>query len=120
MNYKRNYLISGLVGILAIALVLGFVLGRGQDQTESQQTQMESTKGIDFDLFVRVAEILGVEKEQLTDALTQARNEQIDQLVEEGWLGEKQAELMKARTECGFGYFGRLGGPGNPGRRGGW
>jgi hypothetical protein len=53
------------------------------------------------EVFARTAEILSVSEEELLAALNRAyvelTTERIDKLVEEGWLGEKRAELMKER-----------------------
>jgi len=78
-----------LVG--ATALVFG---------TEASDEEKIST-GAPEELFARTAEILSVSEEELLTALNQAyvelTTERIDKLVEEGWLGEKRAELIKER-----------------------
>ncbi len=54
-------------------------------------------------LLRRTAEILSVSEEKLLGALNQAyvelATERLEKLVEEEWLGEKRAEIMKERIE---------------------
>lgn len=55
----------------------------------------------------KVAKILGVDQQKLTDATTQARNETFDQMVKDGAITADQAKFMKDRMA----QFGANGGP---------
>ena len=57
----------------------------------------------------RVAQIVGVDSTKLTDAVKQARNEQIDQMVKDGKITQTQADDMKLRVENGQGFGSRIG-----------
>ena len=53
----------------------------------------------DLNVFQRVAQILGVEENDLTDAFKQAQKEEIDQKVAEGKLDAEKAEEMKSKID---------------------
>jgi len=90
---------SGLILVLSLSFMLVGVSAviYGSEQV-NEDKQAPKTQG---ELLARTAEILAVEEGELLDALGQAymelTTERLDTLVEEGWLGEKRAELMKER-----------------------
>lgn len=104
--------------VLAIALIVGAFGATGafaQDPPGTQKTALLS----------RVATILGIDEQRLTDAFTQAakelHNEQIDQAVADGRITQEYANWLKARPDNGpMGPgFGRGGHGGFGGRFGG-
>ena len=104
MRIKTKLLVGGIATVLVAMLILGLALGMAQGQTEDTQSENTSVQSTAerTTLLSRVAKILGIEEEKLSDAFTQARIQMIDGLVEEGWLGESQAQLMKERIESGL------------------
>jgi polyhydroxyalkanoate synthesis regulator phasin len=66
----------------------------------------------------RVAQKLGIDTPKLKDAITGARQDQIDEAVQNGDLTQKQADALKSRADrLPDGAFG-FGGPGMHGKRG--
>jgi hypothetical protein len=82
---------------LSLMLVGATALVFGTEASDEEKL----SPGVPGELFARTAEILSISEEELLTALNRAyvelTKERIDELVEEGWLGEKRAELMKER-----------------------
>ncbi len=75
-----------------------------------------------FNVFGRVAQILGIDESKLDDAFKTAREERIDYLVEEGRISEEEADRRKEMIEngdMGFGFRGKMAERGNALRRSG-
>lgn len=65
----------------------------------------------------RVASILGIPEQRLTDAVKQAARERVDEAVQAGRLSQERAQALKERIDAGrFPAWGRWGGPGPRGR----
>ena len=97
MNNKNRFA-TGVALILTIGLLVGSAAawadeGDGKDVPESFKSEILS----------KAADILEIEEKELVDALNDAFKttliERIEELVDEGWIGEKRAELMKKRIE---------------------
>lgn len=121
---NKRTLAVGLMLALTLGLMVAPLLGYGESPEE---------EGTDSSAILsKTARILGVEEEELNEALGQAfletMNEEIDERVKEGWLGEEKAKVikeeLKERVEDGelfpwmtagygdhFRSFGRFGGP---------
>ncbi|MCJ7653956.1 MAG: YckD family protein [Dehalococcoidia bacterium] len=83
-----------LVMVVSVVLLLGVTVGvaMARDGADSQ--------GPGQDILARVAEILGIDQQKLTDAFEQARTEfeaqRLNELVEEGKITQEQADQLKA------------------------
>jgi hypothetical protein len=87
---KRTKLAAGAGAALA-------VVGAGGAVAATQLTPSEESAAIVED----AAKQLGVEPEQLSDALRRAFENRIDQAVEDGTLSKETAERLKERLEAG-------------------
>lgn len=83
-----------LVAITALAFFS--LSGVGILALDSSSAQEEENRP---NILERVAEILGIQEEQLQDAFTTAASEGIDERVEAGQLDEEKAAEMKERLE---------------------
>ncbi len=102
MSKKLKVLISTVVvALLLTASATATVMAQGE---EEEQTAPTSEKAGGKGLLERVAEILGIDKEDLTAAFKQARQEmwedafvsRIDEAVKEGYITQEQAdEIIK-------------------------
>jgi hypothetical protein len=105
---KKTWIIA-VAGALAVAVVgAGVVMA---------QTPGGSSGPSFLD---RVAQKLGIDTPKLKDAITGARQDQIDEAVKNGDLTQKQADALKSRAEKNpdgpFGFGGRgMRGKGGPG-----
>jgi hypothetical protein len=103
--------IATLVAILGVAAIGAVAFAQDDDGT-----------GWPFDFGQKfreaVANILGISVEKYDAAVEQAREQVVDQALEEGWLTEDQAERMQERMDQGFGAWGM--GKGLMGPRGGF
>jgi hypothetical protein len=87
---KRTKLVAGAGAVLAVA-------GAGGAVAATQLSPQEESAAIVAD----AAKQLGVEPEQLSDALRQAFENRIDQAVEDGMLSAETAERLKEGLEAG-------------------
>ena len=124
---RRWFLIPATVAVLAIG-VLGFGVVAAQVSDEDKQSSMDSFSA-------RVAEILGLDQDDVEAAMTQAKEElrdeaiqgKLDAMVANGQMTQEQADEYKAwldsRPEAldGKGWFGggRHGRGSHQGRHGG-
>jgi len=85
----------GLILGLTLSLMAVPVLGDAENPEPEGPERSE--------IFNRTADILGIEESELTEAFSQALLEvatnEIDERVEEGWLAEKRAELIKEELQ---------------------
>jgi len=85
----------GLILGLTLSLMAVPVLGDGENPEPEGPERSE--------IFSRTADNLGIEESELTEAFSQAfldiATEKIDEMVEEGWLAEKKAELIKEELQ---------------------
>lgn len=85
LKLNRNFVIGTAVGgvaLLATALNVGVVNAQTTNSTANT-------------ILSRVATILGVDQTKLTDAVKQAKTEQIDQDVKDGKITQAQADKIK-------------------------
>ncbi|MBN2100578.1 hypothetical protein JW710_01640 [Candidatus Dojkabacteria bacterium] len=92
-----------IVAVAAVGTLIGGALLAGK-----ALAQMEESNTI----LSRAAEILGMDEDKITSAFTTARNERIDQMLEDGEITEEQADRMK-ENDFMFGMGGHRG-PGGP------
>jgi len=116
-SLKALSLVLGVTLLLA-ALGVGAVLAADPTPTP---TAPSTPAGYQQLFLSKVAEILGIDEQKLTDAIAQAqketRNQMIDDAVKEGRITQEYADWLKQMpTQDGFKFgFGMWGG-----RRGGW
>ena len=73
----------------------------------------QGSGGMVQQLLVRVARILGLSEQRLTDAARQAAKEMVDEAVQAGRLSQERAKALKERIDAGqFPAWGRGDGPG--------
>ncbi len=97
--------------LIALAGALAFVgIGAG---VVMAQTPGSGTPGAGTSFLDRVAQKLGIDTPKLQEAVTGARNDQIDEAVKNGDLTQKQADSIKSHTQdklngsdFGFGFDG--------------
>ncbi|MHB1417517.1 MAG: hypothetical protein ACYC1C_19900 [Chloroflexota bacterium] len=108
-------ILSVTLGVMLLLGVLGVGAAFAQTPAPTTATDWQSA------FLGKVATILGVDEQKLTDAFTQARSETIDEAVQAGQMTQAQADWMKQRVEQaqqdGFGPG--VGGPMMRGGRGG-
>src|SRR5918999_2390710 len=81
---------------LAVALVaVAVVAGAGGAIAATELSPESESKAVVED----AAELLGVEPEELSDALKQALENRIDEAVEDGRLSEERADRLKERLQ---------------------
>lgn len=91
MKLRKPLVVLALAGVVA-ALVVG---GTAFAQTPAPDKQ---TRASYHELFLdRLASALGTTREKLTEAFTQARNETVDQQVQDGRLTQERADRMKSQ-----------------------
>jgi polyhydroxyalkanoate synthesis regulator phasin len=99
MSRRTKLIIVGLVGALLAAALVGWAMAQGQGAGEQPATTTPTTAP--FQSFLsRVAANLGVSETKLLEAITQARLQMIDEAVQQGWLTQEQATLMKQRISA--------------------
>lgn len=100
MKLGKTTAILGLAGALAAVVVAGTALAQTPTPT---QTPSQQAKANYHDFFLdRLAAALGVARDQLNGAITQARNETVDQQVKDGRITQERADAIKARPSDGF------------------
>ncbi|GEM_PF-1799879 len=114
VSKKATLLVALSLAVLLVSATIGTALAQ-EPVKENPPTPVAKK------LFARVAEILGIEEQQLLDAFTQAQKElaaerfqaRLDKLVEQGHLTEEQAKQIKEWWEQrpeflgpGFGLMG--------------
>jgi len=92
---RRSYKIVAVA--VGAALLVG-VLGIGAAFAADPPTPT-GYPGYQGAVFTRVAEILGIDQQKLSDAFIQARTEQVDQAVKDGRLTQQQADWIKQRIQ---------------------
>ena len=105
--------------VLSLAFGVAVLVGAlGIAAAFAADPQPTATSGQDVYLG-KVAKILGIDQQKLTDAFTQARIEMIDDAVAAGQITKERADWLKQGIQQGFvgkgGFHGRMGG-----RMGGW
>jgi len=90
-------------GLLVVGGGAALANNLGADPAETSQAIID-----------RAAEELGLESEQLSDALRAAAVEQIEEALDAGEISEEQADALRERLESSdFPLLGGLGGPGH-------
>jgi polyhydroxyalkanoate synthesis regulator phasin len=107
--------------VTVAAIVVAAVAGGGIAYAAGQSSSPATSRQAYLD---DVAKRLNVTPQQLQDALTGARDDQLDQAVKDGKLTQQQADAIKQKAKSAPGggplFFGGPGGPGgNPGFGGG-
>ena len=97
---------------VAVITATGAVVALGSGAAIAADDAPDPRK-IERSILSSAAEDLGVETNELREALAAAQNEQIDQAVEDGEVTEKQAEAIKQARERSGHVLGI--GPGGPG-----
>jgi polyhydroxyalkanoate synthesis regulator phasin len=108
MRLRKALIIVGLAGAIVAALVVGTALAQTPTPTPNQAKTNYQNVFLD-----KLAAALGKSRDQLNQALTQARNDTADQAVKDGNLSQQQADRLKAQSGSapfGFGFHG-FGGP---------
>ncbi len=99
MRVRRSLAIVGLVGAVAAVAVAGTAMaqtptpGANQAKTNYQNLFMD-----------KLAAALGVGRDKLNSAFTDARNATVDQEVRDGKLTQQQADRIKANPNVGPGF----------------
>jgi polyhydroxyalkanoate synthesis regulator phasin len=83
--------------LLLVVVLLLVAAGAGAALAATQLSPRAESEAIIED----AAEQLGIEPEELSDALQQALENRLDEAVEDGRLTEEQAERLKERLEAG-------------------
>jgi hypothetical protein len=107
MRFRKTLVILGIAAAVAAAVVAG---------TAFAQTPTPTPSGTNYQqLFLqKLAAALNISTDQLTNAITSARNATVDQAVADGRITQQQGNNIKSRPGTlpfGFG-FGRPGGNG--------
>ena len=105
-----------LIALLAVVVLAGSIGGAALAQAEDEDSSQPET------LLTRVAEILGIDQQELENAFAQARSETKDEhlqyMIDQGIITQEQADehktWMESRPDTTFG----LGGHGHGGHRG--
>lgn len=116
---KRFWKVIGiavLVGLVGVLLAGAVAFAQDDDGTDWP---------FDFRqrLHEAIADVLGISVEEYDVAVDTAREQVLDEAVDEGWLTEEQAERMEERAGEGWGAHmrgGFLGGRGRGGAKGGF
>ena len=103
---------------MAVAVVGGTAFAQTPTPTPAPNQPAQATYQNFF--LDRLARLLGTSRDQLNSALTQARNDTVDQEVKDGKLTQDQATQIESQQGIGhFGFDGfgpgRMGGPGQMG-----
>lgn len=97
MMFSGKQTVSIIGILLSVMLLVGSIAVNAADDQTSGATEADNPSK----LLARAAEILGVDQDALLQALNQAcleqATERIDKLVEEEWLGEKRAAILKQK-----------------------
>jgi polyhydroxyalkanoate synthesis regulator phasin len=108
----KTKLVAGVAGALTLAVAVGaagaYAAGRALSANDESQAVIDDA-----------ADQLGIESNELSDALKQALENRVDEAVEDGRLTEEQGAELKERIESGetplifpgFGHHGFGGGP---------
>lgn len=110
---KTRYLaiLGGLIATVAALILAGTALAQSPTPAPNKPGD-----GYQDTYLNRLAAALGVSREKLDGAFTQARNETLDQAVKDGKLTKEQADKMKAQQPRGpmFGFWGGQAKPKQP------
>ena len=92
MKIKKKYLLPTIIvgGLITIGAVVGTSISYAATNPTTNNT-----------FFSRVAQLLGVDNQKLTTALSQASNEKIDQMVKDGKITQIEADKMKQNVVKG-------------------
>jgi hypothetical protein len=90
-----------IVGIATLVAVLGAATVGAVAYAQDEGSEGPFAFGTRFR--EAVAGILGINVDEYDAAVEQAREQVVDEALEEGWLTEDQAERMRERMEQGFG-----------------
>ena len=105
MNIRRSLAVLGLVAAVAAVAVAGTAFAQTPTPTPS------TAGGTNYkDFFLnKLADALNITRDQLNSALTQAKNETVDQAVQDGKITQDRADAIKAQPGLApFGFeFGR-------------
>jgi hypothetical protein len=96
---RKTLFLLGLAGLIAALAVAGTALAQTPTPTPNQPKSNYRDTFLD-----KLATALGTTKDKLNGAFTQARNDTIDQAVNDGKLTQQQADKMKARQNAGPGF----------------
>ncbi len=125
-NWKRIGVFAGLIALVGVVGLASVVSAQGP--VEQGASGWERGLGWMTELRGRmgeaVADVLGISVEQHGAVMDTARQQVIEQAVDEGVLSQEQADGMLERMESGFGFMGmpfarggrmsgRIGGPEN-------
>jgi len=105
MRSKRVAVILALIGAVAAVAVVGTAMA----QTPTPNQTKTNYQNVFLD---KLAAALNISRDALNSALTTARNETVDQAVQDGKLTQQQADKIKANPNVGLGFGFRFrGGP---------
>jgi hypothetical protein len=123
----KRLIVPGLVALLALGLFAVAVAGAQEGSPEPSPTEPSPTQEANeedvrpFDNFLdRLAENLGISREELDETIDETQIELIDEAVAEGRLDEEKAADLKERIENGepvfpgFGFHGGVEGAHRP------
>lgn len=112
----RRVIFLGLPLLVAAFLAGGVVLGRTFADTPTPTPTPAKSQAASLwqDWLNRVARILGVTTDRLTDAFKQASRETVQQAVQEGKLTQDQANRILQRIDQGQFFVGPFFGKGGP------
>ncbi len=121
MNLRNALTVLGVVAAVGVAAMVGTAYAQTPTPTPAPGQAGASYQQLFLD---KLAAALGTTTDKLKAAITQARNDTVDQAVKDGKLTQQQADQIKARSadgHLGFGFGGPgfdgqgRGGPGGPG-----
>lgn len=111
MKARKPLAILGVAAVVVGLVIAGTAFA--QTPTPTQTPGQQNRANYQNFFLDRVASILGVSRDALNSALTQARNDTADQAVKDGKLTQDQANNLKSRTgNNGFGFGFGFGHPG--------
>lgn len=103
----RMELMAVAVGLaMAVALVVAGIASAQTPQPAPEPSASKPKTNYGEYFLDRMAAALKVDRQALTDAARQARNEVLDRAVQEGRLTEKQAEALRSRMDTAAPHFG--------------
>jgi len=89
MKTTRTKIFASIAAAFLVTVGAGVLLATNASAAEDEGTNV----------FQRVAQILGIEEDNLSDAFKQAKIEEIDEKVEAGYLDAEEAEEIKTKIE---------------------
>jgi hypothetical protein len=87
MRSRRTVIVGALAALAALIVAASVAWAQSDEETPR------------LSLIERVAEKLGIEPDRLEDAVSEARNDQIDEALARGDLTPEQAERLRERAE---------------------